>query len=77
MTVELGQMATEYLDDRKNEFYTLERIIKQSRNERIHSLRTVERSIHLQRANIKNLIRKEVCILGFSLSRFGFFFLNI
>lgn len=61
-TTELGQLATEYLDDRKEELTVLEKAIKSDMEERRHSLKLVKSEVKKLTKNLRSLIRREVNI---------------
>lgn len=57
---EMGQLAMEYLDDRKFEFNKLEKEIKANMKERERTLKLVRREVSFLTNSFPNLIRKEV-----------------
>lgn len=57
---EMGQLAMEYLDDRKFEFNKLEKEIKANMKERERTLKLVRREVAYLTNSFPNLIRKEV-----------------
>lgn len=59
-TTELGQLATEYLDDRKQEFKELERAVKRDMKAREQSLRIVRQEAGDLTNNMGLLIRHDV-----------------
>lgn len=58
--VEIGQLATEYLDDRKLELQKLEKTTKENRKRNLKSIDEVAEKLNKMNAQIKSLIRKEV-----------------
>ncbi|CAK1588268.1 unnamed protein product [Parnassius mnemosyne] len=56
---EMGQLAMEYLDDRKFEFNKLEKEIKANMKERERTLKVVRREVAYLMDSFPNLIRKE------------------
>ncbi|RVE42190.1 hypothetical protein evm_013155 [Chilo suppressalis] len=56
---EMGQLAMEYLDDRKFEFNKLEKEIKANMKERERTLKLVRREVTYLTESFPNLIRKE------------------
>lgn len=58
---EMGQLAMEYLDDRKFEFSKLEQEIKVNMKERERTLKLARREIAYLTDSFPELIRKEVC----------------
>lgn len=59
---EMGQLAMEYLDDRKFEFNKLEKEIKANMKERERTLKLVRREVAYLTNSFPKLIRKEVSI---------------
>lgn len=59
-TTELGQLATEYLDDRKQEFLGLERALKADLKTRLKSLEIVRHHAKHIHQNMRYLIRRDV-----------------
>lgn len=57
---EMGQLAMEYLDDRKFEFSKLEKEIKANMKERERTLKLVRREVAYLTDSFPSLIRKEV-----------------
>lgn len=57
---EMGQLAMEYLDDRKFEFNKLEKEIKANMKERERTLKLVRREVAYLTNSFPQLIRKEV-----------------
>ncbi|KAL1517596.1 hypothetical protein ABEB36_001337 [Hypothenemus hampei] len=55
----LGQLATEYLDDRKQDFEFLEKMIKKDLITRRHDLNNVHNYLYGFTSNIKNLLRRD------------------
>lgn len=62
-TTELGQLATEYLDDRKQEFAELEKAVKIDMKLRQKDLDDMHREVDSKNTEVKYLIRKDVSIL--------------
>lgn len=60
---EMGQLAMEYLDDRKFEFNKLEKEIKANMKERERTLKLVRREVAYLTNSFPKLIRKEVSII--------------
>lgn len=58
----LGQLATEYLDDRRQEFNTLEKIILKDLATRRNDIKILKDQMENVTANLKQLLRKDVCI---------------
>lgn len=58
--VELGQLATEHLDDRKNEFKKLEIIVKEDLANRVEDLQGLTYEVNEHNENIKRCMRKDV-----------------
>ncbi|XP_053624670.1 uncharacterized protein LOC128683264 [Plodia interpunctella] len=56
---EMGQLAMEYLDDRKYEFSKLEKEVKANMKERERTLKLVRREVAYLTESFPNLIRKE------------------
>lgn len=61
-TTKLGQLATEYLDDRKQEFMELESQIKHDMKLRKEELHNVKHEVETVDKQIKRLIRRDVSI---------------
>ncbi|KAF7271893.1 uncharacterized protein LOC143203836 [Rhynchophorus ferrugineus] len=55
----LGQLATEYLDDRRQEFHILEKIVKKDLASRRVDIDKVSQRVHFFGSNIKNLLRRD------------------
>ncbi|KAK9885949.1 hypothetical protein WA026_013824 [Henosepilachna vigintioctopunctata] len=55
----LGQLATEYLDDRRNEYKTLEKAVKRDMMARKHDLMLMQKKITNFATNIKQLLRRD------------------
>ncbi|XP_050310862.1 uncharacterized protein LOC126746569 [Anthonomus grandis grandis] len=55
----LGQLATEYLDDRRQEFKLLEKIIKHDLAQRRHDLDKVKQRVQTFSSNLKDLLRRD------------------
>lgn len=62
-TTELGQLATEYLDDRRNEFRALEIAIKTDMALRRLSLQEVENEVERIEGNLSKMLRRDVSYL--------------
>ncbi|KAK4876929.1 hypothetical protein RN001_009435 [Aquatica leii] len=58
-TTELGQLATEYLDDRKQEFKELEKVVKRDMKAREESLKVVRKEVADLSNNMGMLIRRD------------------
>lgn len=59
-TTELGQLATEYLDDRKQEFIKLEQDIKRDLIAQLESKETVKRQVDELNGQMRFLVRRDV-----------------
>lgn len=59
-TVQLGQLATEYLDDRKTEFIQLEKAVKKDMKEREAELETIRHTVGGLNKKLRMLIRRDV-----------------
>lgn len=59
-TTELGQMAIEYLDDRKTEYDELLRAVKRDRKSREKMLKIFGKEYELLHDKLGKLLRKEV-----------------
>lgn len=59
---QLGQLAMEYLDDRKAEFKELEVTVKRDMKQRLEDLRAVSHQMEEIQGNMKFLIRKDVSV---------------
>lgn len=57
---QLGQLAMEYLDDRKNEFKDLEKIVRIDMKKRVEDLKVVSQKLEDIQGNMRLLIRKDV-----------------
>lgn len=68
---EMGQLAMEYLDDRKFEFNKLEKEIKANMKERERTLKLVRREVAYLTNSFPKLIRKEVSIKQISNNLYG------
>ncbi|XP_060534712.1 uncharacterized protein LOC132707068 [Cylas formicarius] len=55
----LGQLATEYLDDRRQEFEMLEKVIKRDLGNRRKDLAMVKQRVESFGHNVKNLVRRD------------------
>lgn len=58
----MGQLATEYLDDRRQEYYTLEKIIIKDLTTRKTDIRVLQEQVENAAASIKQLLRKDVML---------------
>ncbi|GJQ68187.1 hypothetical protein Trydic_g16830 [Trypoxylus dichotomus] len=58
-TVELGQLATEYLDDRKKEFKILEKVVQEGMAERIDEVKKISRKVNKAYEYLKLFMRKD------------------
>lgn len=56
----LGQLATEYLDDRRNEYKTLEKAVKRDMMARKQDLMMMQEKMSNFATNIKQLLRRDV-----------------
>lgn len=65
-TVQLGQLATEYLDDRKTEFMQLEKAVKKDMKGREQELESIRQCVGGLNKKLRMLIRRDVFILTFS-----------
>lgn len=61
-TVQLGQLATEYLDDRKNEFMQLEKAVKKDMKGREAELETIRQCVGGLNKKLRMLIRRDVLL---------------
>lgn len=59
-TVELGQLATEYLDNRKCEFQTLQKMVKSDMAERDEDVTRTTAEVNERFRNFKFSLRKDV-----------------
>lgn len=59
-TTQLGQLAMEYLDDRKEEFKDLEKSVMRDMKDRLEDLNNVSKQFDELQDNMKHLIRKDV-----------------
>lgn len=57
---ELGQMATEYLDDRKTEYDELIRFVKRDRKSREKTIKIFQKEYDQLHQNLGKLLQKEV-----------------
>lgn len=57
---QIGQLAMEYLDDRKEEFRDLEEAVKRDMKSRLQDLDVVSKEMLQIQENLKHLIRKDV-----------------
>lgn len=57
---QLGQLAIEYLDDRKMEFIELQEVVKRDMKHRVEDLALVSKEMELMQNNMRFLIRKDV-----------------
>lgn len=58
----MGQLGTEYLDDRRQEFLFLEKIVKRDMISRKQDLAMVQKNVENFALNLKNLLRRDVSI---------------
>lgn len=56
----LGQLGTEYLDDRRQEFQYLEKIVKKDMVSRKQDLAMVRKNVEHFSLNLRNLLRRDV-----------------
>ncbi|KAF2879347.1 hypothetical protein ILUMI_26817 [Ignelater luminosus] len=56
---EIGQLATEYTDDRKQELIELEAVVKRDMKSRISQIQVMEEQVQAIRLTLKQLIRRE------------------
>lgn len=59
-TTELGQLAMEYLDDRREEYYILEASVKKDMRIRLESLAVVQEQVQQMHRDMHVLIRRDV-----------------
>lgn len=59
---ELGQLATEYLDDRKHEFEDLEKMVKGDLKDRLRSLAIARKHHNQLKKGLRFLIRRDVSL---------------
>lgn len=59
-TTELGQLATEYLDDRKQEFIKLEQDIKRELTQQHETKQEVKQQVDKITADMRFLVRRDV-----------------
>lgn len=59
-TTQIGQLAMEYLDDRRNEFEELEAAVKKDMKAREEDLKIVREQVENVDKDIKHLIRRDV-----------------
>lgn len=74
---EMGQLAMEYLDDRKFEFNKLEKEIKINMKERERTLKLVRREVTYLTESFPNLISKEVNVFFIQFYNYFFSFIFI
>lgn len=67
---QLGQLAMEYLDDRKSEYQELENIVKRDMKRRLADLQVVSQQMEEIQSSMKLLIRKDVRIFLFVVKNF-------
>lgn len=60
---EIGQLATEYTDDRKEELKELEKVVKRDMKSRICQIGVIEEQVQEIQFKLKTLIRRDVRIL--------------
>lgn len=61
-TTELGQLATEFLDDRRYDLIATEADTKDKRNKMLNSIEEIKVQVEMVTCNIRTLIRKDVNI---------------
>lgn len=74
-TTELGQLAMEYLDDRREEYALLESSVKRDMKIRLESLSVVQEQVHQMHTAMHMLIRRDVrtgCYLKVYVQIFSF-----
>lgn len=59
-STQLGQLAMEYLDDRRDEYKLLEMMVKVDMNQRLTDLDVVSKQLNFIQDNMKTLIRRDV-----------------
>lgn len=59
---EIGQLATEYLDDRKQEFHNLAKIVKRDLKDRLQTLELARQRSKEVQSGLRFLLRRDVCI---------------
>lgn len=59
-TTELGQLAMEYLDDRRDEYKLLEANVKRDMKIRLNSLSIVQEQVQQMHGDMHLLIRRDV-----------------
>lgn len=59
----MGQLAKEYLDDKKDEYIQLDLVVKQIKKERDRAFKKIQEKLDYLHCNAKFLIRKDVCIV--------------
>lgn len=62
-TTELGQLAMEYLDDRRDEYKLLEANVKHDMKIRLQSLSIVQEQVQEMHKEMRSLIRRDVYII--------------
>lgn len=62
-TTELGQLAMEYLDDRREEYKVLEVSVKKDMKIRLDSLAVVQEQVQQMHKDMHLLIRRDVSVL--------------
>lgn len=66
-TTELGQLAMEYLDDRRDEYTFLENTVKRDVKLRLQSLSVVQEQVQQMHGDMHLLIRRDVWFFFFKL----------
>lgn len=61
-TTELGQLAMEYLDDRRDEYVLLESTVKHDMKQRLQSLSVVQEQVQQMHGDMHLLIRRDVFV---------------
>lgn len=62
----LGQLGIEYLDDRRQEYQYLEKIVKADLASRKKDIAVVQQNVEAFTDNLKNLIRTDVSVFSYS-----------
>lgn len=58
----LGQLGTEYLDDRRQEFQLLESLVKKDMVSRKKDLEMARKNVSNYAMNMKNVLRRDVSV---------------
>lgn len=61
----LGQLGTEYLDDRRQEYQALETVVKEDIINRKKDLANVQQNVENLTNSLKNLLRRDVSQMKF------------